>query len=63
MKRAGLIAISTDRGLCGGLNTNLFKKTLAKFAELDDQGVEIEVVTFGSKALSFLKRIGAESHR
>jgi F-type H+-transporting ATPase subunit gamma len=60
VKRAGVIAISTDRGLCGGLNTNLFKKALGKIAELDEQGVEIEVVTFGSKALSFFKRIGAK---
>jgi len=59
MKRAGFIAISTDRGLCGGLNTNLFKKSLNKIGELDEQGIEIEVVTFGGKALSFFKRIGA----
>jgi F-type H+-transporting ATPase subunit gamma len=59
MKRAGFIAISTDRGLCGGLNTNLFKKSLNKIGELDEQGIEIEVVTFGGKALTFFKRIGA----
>jgi F-type H+-transporting ATPase subunit gamma len=59
VKRAGFIAISTDRGLCGGLNTNLFKKSLNKIGELDEQGIEIEVVTFGGKALSFFKRIGA----
>ena len=60
IKRAGVIAVSTDRGLCGGLNSNLFKKSLHKIGELDDQGIEIEVVTFGSKALSFYKRIGAK---
>ena len=60
VKRAGIIVISTDRGLCGGLNTNLFKKALAKIAELDDSGIAIEVVTFGSKALSYFKRIGAK---
>ncbi len=59
IKRAGFIAISTDRGLCGGLNTNLFRKSLNKIGELDEQGIEIEVVTFGGKALSFFKRIGA----
>ena len=59
IKKAGLIAVSTDRGLCGGLNTNLFKQALNKFSELDEQGIEVEVVTFGSKALSFFKRIGA----
>ena len=60
VKRVGIIAVSTDRGLCGGLNTNLFKKALNKIGELDDQGVEIEVVTFGIKALNFFKRIGAK---
>jgi F-type H+-transporting ATPase subunit gamma len=60
VKRAGIIAISTDRGLCGGLNTNMFKKSLNKIGELDEQSIEIEVVTFGGKALSFYKRIGAK---
>jgi len=60
IKRAGIIAISTDRGLCGGLNTNVFKRSLNKIGELDEQGIDIEVVTFGSKALSFYKRIGAK---
>ncbi|MFT5220402.1 MAG: F-type H+-transporting ATPase subunit gamma [Planctomycetota bacterium] len=59
IKRAGIIAVSTDRGLCGGLNTNMFKKSLNKLGELDDQGIEIDVVTFGGKALGFFKRIGA----
>ncbi len=60
LKRAGMIAISTDRGLCGGLNTNLFKKALNKLGELDDAGIEVDVVTFGTKALGFFKRIGAK---
>ncbi len=60
IKRVGIIAVSTDRGLCGGLNTNLFKKALNKIGEFDQQGVEIEVVTFGVKALNFFKRIGAK---
>ncbi len=60
IKRAGIITISTDRGLCGGLNTNMFKKSLNKIGELDEKGIEIEVVTFGGKALSFYKRIGAK---
>jgi F-type H+-transporting ATPase subunit gamma len=60
MKRVGIVAISTDRGLCGGLNTNMFKKALNHIGELDDKGIEIEVVTFGGKALSFFKRIGAK---
>jgi len=60
VKRVGIVAISTDRGLCGGLNTNMFKKALNHIGELDDKGIEIEVVTFGGKALSFFKRIGAK---
>jgi F-type H+-transporting ATPase subunit gamma len=60
MQRAGIVAVSTDRGLCGGLNTNLFKKSLNHIGDLDDKGIEIEVVTFGGKALSFFKRIGAK---
>lgn len=60
VKRVGIVAITTDRGLCGGLNTNLFKKALNHIGELDSKGIEIEVVTFGTKALSFFKRIGAK---
>jgi len=60
IRRAGIVAIATDRGLCGGLNTNMFKKALNHIGELDEKGVEIEVVTFGTKALSFFKRIGAK---
>jgi F-type H+-transporting ATPase subunit gamma len=60
VKRVGIVAISTDRGLCGGLNTNMFKKALNHIGELDEKGIEIEVVTFGTKALSFFKRIGAK---
>lgn len=60
IKRAGIVAISTDCGLCGGLNTNMFKKALNHIGELDEKGVEIEVVTFGTKALNFFKRIGAK---
>ncbi len=60
VKRAGIIAVSTDRGLCGGLNTNMFKKALNHIGELDDKGIKIEVVTFGTKALGFFKRIGAK---
>ena len=60
VKRVGIVAVSTDRGLCGGLNTNLFKRALNLIGDLDERGIEIEVVTFGSKALGFFKRIGAK---
>lgn len=57
VKRIGLIAISSDRGLCGGLNINLFKKSLAQIAEWEEAGHEVDVVTFGGKALGFFNRI------
>ena len=60
VKRVGIVAVSTDRGLCGGLNTNLFKRALNLLGDLDGRGIEIEVVTFGTKALGFFKRIGAK---
>ena len=60
IKRAGVVAVATDRGLCGGLNTNMFKKALNHIGELDEKGIGIEVVTFGNKAQGFFKRIGAK---
>ncbi|MDJ0779918.1 MAG: F0F1 ATP synthase subunit gamma [Gammaproteobacteria bacterium] len=60
VKRAGVIAVATDRGLCGGLNTNMFKQALNLLGELDEKGIEFEVVTFGNKAQGFFKRIGAK---
>ena len=60
VKRVGLIAVATDRGLCGGLNTNMFKRALNHIGDLDERGVEVEVVTFGNKALGFFKRLGAK---
>ena len=60
VKKVGMIVVSTDRGLCGGLNINLFKKGLNQLDEWEKQKVEIEVVTLGGKGLSFFKRIGAK---
>jgi len=59
-KRVGLIIITTDRGLCGGLNINLFKQVLNKLSDWQQQGVEFDVVTFGGKGLGFFKRLGAK---
>ena len=55
VKRVGLIVISTDRGLCGGLNTNLFKESLKKINEWNKMSVEVDVCAIGSKAEKFLK--------
>ena len=56
VKRVGLIIVSTDRGLCGGLNTNLFKSAVGELKKWRDQGVEVEVCLIGQKAASFFKR-------
>ncbi|HOP21902.1 MAG TPA: F0F1 ATP synthase subunit gamma [Gammaproteobacteria bacterium] len=57
VKRVGYIIISTDRGLCGGLNTNLFKKTVADMKQWKDKGVDVDAVTIGNKASTFFKSV------
>ncbi len=57
-KRVGIIVISTDRGLCGGLNVNMFKSVLLAMKDWNSQGFEVDVVAFGSKATQFFKRVG-----
>ncbi len=57
-KGVGFIIISSDRGLCGGLNSNLFKTTVRAMREWNDQSVKIELCTIGSKANAFFKRLG-----
>lgn len=57
IKRAGFVVISTDRGLCGGLNSNLFRRLLAEIRTLQQQGVEIDVVAIGVKAVAFFRRL------
>ncbi|MDX1824901.1 MAG: F0F1 ATP synthase subunit gamma [Thiohalomonadales bacterium] len=58
MKRVGFIVVSSDRGLCGGLNNNLFRDVLKRMRELQDQGVEIDICTIGQKASNFFSRLG-----
>ncbi len=55
--RVGYIVVSTDRGLCGGLNSNLFRRLLPAIAEWHKQGVEVDVVAIGQKAIAFFRRI------
>jgi F-type H+-transporting ATPase subunit gamma len=57
-KRVGVIVISTDRGLCGGLNINLFKKTMQNMKAWSKEGLEIDICTIGTKASGFFKRFG-----
>jgi F-type H+-transporting ATPase subunit gamma len=58
VKRVGYIVISTDRGLCGGLNTNLFRRLTAQIRGHREQGIEIDFCAIGNKALGFFKRLG-----
>jgi F-type H+-transporting ATPase subunit gamma len=54
----GFIVISTDRGLCGGLNVNLFKATLAAMREWQQQGKQVSMCLIGSKGVQFFRRLG-----
>jgi len=58
VKRVGFIIVASDRGLCGGLNINLFKATVSKMKEFKDQNVEIDLCALGSKAISFFRNYG-----
>ena len=58
-KSAGFIVVSTDKGLCGGMNTNVLRAVTNKLRELDGQGTKADVVTIGNKATGFFGRIGA----
>ena len=60
VKRVGFIVVSTDRGLCGGLNANLFKKTLGEMRAWQETGAELDLATIGSKASSFFGRFGGQ---
>ncbi|MBT8048002.1 MAG: F0F1 ATP synthase subunit gamma [Xanthomonadales bacterium] len=59
-KKVGYIIISTDRGLCGGLNFNLFKLVLASIGEWQGKGAEVSLVTLGKKASGFFKNVKVE---
>lgn len=58
VKRVGFIIVSSDRGLCGGLNNNLFRDVLKRMTEMQNRGVEIDICTIGSKASGFFSRLG-----
>jgi F-type H+-transporting ATPase subunit gamma len=58
VKSVGFIVITTDRGLCGGLNVNLFKTTLASIREWQKQGVDVSMCLIGSKGVQFFRRLG-----
>ena len=57
-KRVGYIVISTDRGLCGGLNANLFKTVIGELVTRREEGVEVDLALVGAKAVQFFRRMG-----
>ena len=59
VKRLGIIIVTTDKGLCGALNTNLLRLVLGEYKQWQAQGEEIEVCALGSKGLGFMQRLGA----
>jgi len=60
VKKVGYIIVSTDRGLCGGLNTNLFRMVLSDISEWQGKGAQISLVTLGKKASAFFKNLKVE---
>ena len=58
VKRVGFIIVSTDRGLCGGLNTNLFKEVIKSMKSWSNEGVEIDLCALGNKAAAFFGSYG-----
>ncbi|MFC5571058.1 F0F1 ATP synthase subunit gamma [Lysobacter yangpyeongensis] len=57
VKRVGYLIVSSDRGLAGGLNNNMFRKLLGEIRKWQEQGVEVDVVTVGQKASVFFRRV------
>jgi F-type H+-transporting ATPase subunit gamma len=57
-KRVGYIVISTDRGLCGGLNANLFKAMIGEIATHQDNKIDVDLALVGAKAVAFFRRMG-----
>jgi F-type H+-transporting ATPase subunit gamma len=57
-KRVGLILVTTDKGLCGGLNTNALRMAVTKLKGWDEQKIEIDICAIGNKGLGFMQRLG-----
>jgi F-type H+-transporting ATPase subunit gamma len=61
VKRAGLVVVTTDKGLCGGLNTNVLRLVLNRMREMENQGVsDLRVTAIGNKGVGFMQRLGAK---
>jgi F-type H+-transporting ATPase subunit gamma len=59
VKRVGIIVVTTDKGLCGGLNTNLLRMVLSEYKAWQAQGEEIDVCALGARGVGFMQRLGA----
>jgi F-type H+-transporting ATPase subunit gamma len=59
IRRIGLIVVSSDRGLCGGLNSNLFRDLLKRMKKWSEQGIEMDMSIIGNKAVGYFSRLGA----
>ncbi|MCZ7171506.1 F0F1 ATP synthase subunit gamma, partial [Salmonella enterica] len=60
VKRAGLIVVTTDKGLCGGLNTNVLRAVTNELREWQNRGVQVQSTAIGTKGMQFLGRVGAK---
>ena len=60
VKRVAYVVVSSDRGLCGGLNSNLFRKLVKEIKEQQQEGIQVDFCAIGSKALGFFKRFGGK---
>jgi F-type H+-transporting ATPase subunit gamma len=60
LKSAGIVIVTTDKGLCGGLNTNVLRAVTNKLREWQDAGVKVNATAIGNKGFGFLNRIGAK---
>jgi len=60
VKKVGIIIVTTDKGLCGGLNTNIQRMALTKMKEWEAEGESFEVCAIGNKGLGFMQRLGAD---
>lgn len=59
VKRVGIIVVTTDKGLCGGLNTNVLRLALNQYKEWESQGEQMDVCCIGNKGMGFMQRLGA----
>ena len=60
VEKVGYVIVSTDRGLCGGLNNNLFRATLADMSKWQEKNAEVKLVTLGKKAAAFFKNVNVD---